>query len=156
MTSFTLSAAGTCASGIVVTTTVPGSVTADLVFGTSVTPPEGDAVLCHGGGPEFSGETGGNLHFACGAVTLDFPNNCSCLLTRVITAGTIYGTSYAVGDWVLLVGGMSYDVGGLGTCGGCTGTNISASAQLVFPTITNTFTRSAGGVTSTFNLTFSF
>ncbi len=151
-----VSVSGTCNSGI--TFDGSGTATADTSFSSTTTPPFGDAVYCTSVGQPEINETNSTLSWTCesgggdsGFIFLD------TLLARVTTAGDIYGTEFNVGDWVLLVGAIGYDVAGVGSCGGCTDTtpDPNYSVHKVFPDMDNLISISQGGVTTEIHYQFS-
>lgn len=140
---------GTCDSGIVITTVNPQS------FDGSVTPTAGTvidtATLCSAS----TDSTAGRLHWACGATTDEQDFTFAYGIGIVTTAGSIYGTSFSVGDWVFLTGPFGiYPGGPLGGCGPC---NASGhAANLILPDVLNTISITEFGVTQVINVTFSF
>ncbi len=149
--SLTGSVNGTCPSGIVITTTVPGTKTGTYPFTSESS--LGTAIYCtFGGGGDDMEITNGNQHLVCGASSQDTALFISMRLVQVVTAGDIEGINRNAGDWCLLVGGFA-NITGFGTCAACF---ISASTNVqVFPDITNTITFTISGVTANITLIFS-
>lgn len=136
---------GTCTSGIAITSTAGQAFSGIVSVTTDSIPVGATAEICEG---SFT-STQGRLHEACGATTTDVNFAQSYALGVVKNAGTISGTSFNVGDWVLFVG--SVGAGPLGGCGPCSS---SYPYVLVLPEVANTLVLTVGGITQTINLTF--
>ncbi len=71
----------------------------------------------------------------------------------VTTAGSIYGTTFSIGDWVLVTGAYGiYPFGPLGGCGPCDASGHAAT--LIVPGSLNTISLTEFGVTQDINITF--
>lgn len=150
----TYTASGTCNSGIAVSTIVPGHAAGTAKFHSES---GGGATFCDGFVPNDIDNGNGQLQLTCsGADPYILNLFLSTLLVKVLTDGTLDGIPFVAGDWVLLIGSITYDFATLGDCGACTGTFVSPTAIKVLPDITNTHTVTQGGITSVITLEFSF
>lgn len=153
--SATLSATttGTCDSGIVFngSGSIGGSITLDTTSG----PPIGTAVYCTGMDQLEINDTNSTLVVTCDPDTQTGFMLIGTLLAKITVAGTIYGTSFSVGDWVLLVGQILNDWSGFGDCETCSGTSVDPSVHLVFPDTANIISLTEGGVTNEITYEFS-